>query len=190
MQLKMKSGIVRCSGALAGTGAHAGLTMMISGSRPSPPPTHTGPTSLSTDTVLPDRQDRIANRLCASRPKISTMQKPPNCRLQQKTSHSGDPEDGPISPPSFIVVGCPRRFARGQWVRTVPMGPPKAEKKKGLDSVAGEKKWSQRVCLTHRGIFTKAMSYRMASYDRDTFPFARSCLCMHVVLLEAKAGLS
>lgn len=145
MQLKMKSGIVRCSGALAGTGAHAGLTMMISGSRPSPPP-HTGPTSLSTDTVLPDRHDRIANRLCASRPKISTMQKPPNCRLQQKTSHSGDPEDGPISPPSFIVVGCPRRFARGQRVRTVPMGPPKAEKKKVL-TLWLERKSGRKRCV-------------------------------------------
>lgn len=109
--------------------------MMISGSRPSPH--NTGPTSFP----LPPRRNqpflsKPSGPYCktgsaTSRPKISTMQKPPDCRLQQKTSQPGDPEDGPISPPSSIVVGCPRRFARGRWVQTVPMGP-QGQKRKVL----------------------------------------------------------
>jgi hypothetical protein len=81
-----------------------------------------------------NRQDRIAKQTgsATSRSKISTMQKAPNCRLQQKTSQSGDPEDGPIPPPSFIVVGCPRRFARGAVGSNCPHGTPKAGKKKLL----------------------------------------------------------
>lgn len=75
------------------------FTMMISGSRPSPH-THGGPTVLSS-VCLPGNLDRFARTVrnryrqtgsTTSRPKISTMQKPPKCRLQQKTSQSGDPE--------------------------------------------------------------------------------------------------
>lgn len=161
--------------------------MMISGSRPSP---HTrGP--------RPFRQT-------------------PFCQTVRTVSQTGSAHLGLKSVPckNLRTAGCsknesfwrsrrwthiPTKLHRGRLSPAVckgaagsncPHGTPKGGKKKGLDSVAGEKKWSQKVCLTHRGIFTKAMSYRMASYDRDTFPFARSCLCMHVVLLEAKAGLS
>lgn len=76
-------------------------------------------------------------RLCASRaleaqsvPVPCKNLRAAGCSSKKKTSHSGDPEDGPISPhQASSWSALPGGLQGGWWVWTVPMGPPKTEKR-------------------------------------------------------------
>lgn len=123
-------------------------------------PQHEGPH----DTVLPDR---IAVRLCASRAlessiSSSTMQKPPSCRLQQEKKRVilAIPKMDPSPPPSFIVVGSPRRFARGLVGLDSPHGTPKNGK-------IVLTLWLVREQVTSRidPVLTRGISLRICSVD-------------------------
>lgn len=57
------------------------------------------------------------------------MQKPPNCRLQQKTSQSGDPEDGTHRPTKLHRGRLSPAVCKGAVGLDSPHGTPKSGKK-------------------------------------------------------------